>query len=439
MLQLAEAPDCTSTWRVLPDRTCVELSLVGEVLRVLARESQYLPAVAHVEDLVTGSQVDHSDAVGLFNMILLGIQQSGRAEAPKRAEQILRRMIETQAKPNGETLRILVEAKTRFAGPGFLTDVGQTVLDLGRRFVGIPPDGAVLLAVSAAQLRAGDLEAAYRWFVASQLEESRQSLDSKTGSSMELVSQLLRGLAVGGQARQLLRILQKVKEDGGKLPVSASSLAIAGYTSGRSLATCWMEPPADVVRRRGIWASEDNVRVRCAEQWNWKQLDAARHEVHQWHPYLPPDAKIERAWLAPLRALDTNALGLVRDWCGETPAQATARERLGERGNVAVDMRSALCVEPPGARTPSSSSSFFSLTQRSKSRPVALTPEPRTWRSFHADMVKRSYGNSNRFRAPCPEQLRSLGKSFPAQGQGRSRTLWRFFFSAVGACSPEAS
>ena len=40
----------------------------------------------------------------------------------------------------------------------------------------IPPDGAVLLAVSNSHLRAGDLEAAYRWFVASQLEERRRHL-----------------------------------------------------------------------------------------------------------------------------------------------------------------------------------------------------------------------------------------------------------------------
>jgi len=129
--------------------------------------------------------------------------------------------------------------------------------------------------------------------------------------------------------------------------------------------------------------------------------------VHQWHPYLSPDTKVERAWLAPLRSLDVNGLGLVRDWCGETPAQATARERLGDRGPTppVLDMKSALCVEPPGAG-PDATRSFFSVAERSRSRPVARLPNPRTWRIFHADAVKRAYGNANRRRVPSPSHLR---------------------------------
>ncbi|CAE7746565.1 unnamed protein product [Symbiodinium sp. CCMP2592] len=384
-------------------RTVVSVSVREQVLHVLAANSQYLPAAAHVHDLLSDGDVDQKDAVALFNSILLGIYKSGHALTANRADQVLKKMEELGATPNCETLRVLVECKTLYAGPGFLMDVGQTVLNVARRFVGIPPDGGVLLAVSNSHLRAGDLEAAYRWFVASQLEERRRHL----GDALELVSQLARGLAVGGQALRLLRVLKAVKADGGKLPTRAASVALAGYTAGRSLCTCWLEPPADVVRRRGVWASGNKVQVKCAEQWNWQKLEESRHEVHQWHPYLSPDTKVERAWLAPLRSLDVNGLGLVRDWCGETPAQATARERLGDRGPTPplLDMKSALCVEPPGAG-PDASRSFFSVAERSRSRPVARLPNPRTWRIFHADAVKRAYGNANRRRVPSPSHLR---------------------------------
>lgn len=394
-------------WCWSEKRTVVSVSARKQVLHVLAANSQYLPAAAHVHDLLTDGEVDHKDAVALFNSILMGIYHSGHALTANRSDQVLKKMEELGAKPNCETLRVLVECKTLYAGPGFLMDVGQTVLNVARRFVGIPPDGGVLLAVSNSHLRAGDLEAAYRWFVASQLEERRQHLGPADTNALELVSQLARGLAVGGQALRLLRVLQAVKADGGKLPARAASVALAGYTAGRSLCTCWLEPPADVVRRRGVWASGNKVQVKCAEQWNWQKLEESRHEVHQWHPYLSPDTKVERAWLAPLRSLDVNGLGLVRDWCGETPAQATARERLGDRGPTppVLDMKSALCVEPPGAG-PDATRSFFSVAERSRSRPVARLPNPRTWRIFHADAVKRAYGNANRRRVPSPSHLR---------------------------------
>lgn len=393
------------------NRMLVSASVRKRVLRILAVNSQYLPAVVHVHDLLANKEVDHEDAVALFNIILLGIHQSGHALTANRADQVLKKMEESGAKPNCETLRILVECKTLYAGPGFLMDVGQSVLNAARRFVGIPPDGAVLLAVSNSHLRAGDLEAAYRWFVASQLEERRRHLGpeglEEDSDALELMSQLARGLAVGGQALRLLRVLEAVKADKGKLPKGAASVSLAGYTAGRSLCTCWLEPPADVVRRRGVWASGDEVQVKCAEQWNWQKLEESRHEVHQWHPYLSPDTKVERAWLAPLRSLDVNGLGLVRDWCGETPAQATARERLGDRGPTPpiLDMKSALCVEPPGAR-PDATRNRFSVAERSHSRPVARLPNPRTWRVFHADAVKRAYGNANRRRVPSPSHLR---------------------------------
>ena len=399
-----------------PDRISVPVAVAGDVLRVLAVYSQYESAVAHVHGLLSMEEVNDLDAAALFNKILLGIQQAGHPLTANRAEQVLKSMVEAGVEPDCETLRILVECKTLYAGPAFLTDVGQTVLSLARRFVGIPPDGPALLAVSAAHLRAGDLEAAYRWFVASQLEVRKQDLGEP--HALELVSQLARGLAVGGQAIRLLRVLQQVKADGGELPANAMSVSLAGYTAGRSLATCWLEPPADVVRRRGIWASEEKVKVTCAEQWNWKQLEASRHEVYQWYPYLSPDTKLERAWLTPLRALDVGALGLVRDWSGETPAQATARERLGERTEEPMlDMKSALCVEPPGA---ANSGSFFSVAERTKSRPVALVPKPRTWRSVHADTVKRAYGNSQRHRAHSPQHLRLLGWQRSAEMKVRS-------------------
>ena len=102
----------------------VSASVRKQVLRILAVNSQYLPAVVHVHDLLANKEVDHEDAVALFNIILLGIHQSGHALTANRADQVLKKMEESGAKPNCETLRILVECKTLYAGPGFLMDVG---------------------------------------------------------------------------------------------------------------------------------------------------------------------------------------------------------------------------------------------------------------------------------------------------------------------------
>ena len=61
----------------LPGRTVVSVSARKQVLHVLAANSQYLPAAAHVHDLLTDGEVDHKDAVALFNSILMGIYHSG--------------------------------------------------------------------------------------------------------------------------------------------------------------------------------------------------------------------------------------------------------------------------------------------------------------------------------------------------------------------------
>ncbi|CAE8601872.1 unnamed protein product, partial [Polarella glacialis] len=387
--------------------------LHGQILRILGSSIQVDAAVEHVRYLLQEQEIDVSGATRLFNRILSGIVEgSTDPNVVQMTEIVINAMDAAGASRSSETLRLMVEAKVNCASQGFLTEAGQDVLDFARRSG--PPDGCALLAVSAAHLRGGDLDAAYRWFVASQLSKQRQVLNDRPSGegggaaakrAMELVSQLARALAIGGQAQRLLRLLQQVSDDEGSLPPCASSVSLAGYTCGRTLATCWLEPPAEVVRRRAIWSgseSQAGLRVSCAEQFDWNQLETSRHEVYQWSPYLSPDTKPERAWQAPLRLKDPGSLGLARDWMGEGPTAAAARERLGERpwrrsGPAVLDR--ALKLQQPQLSTGTSSSS---------SAAISLVPQPRTWRVHHADIVKRAFLTPARISPPSPAHLRKM-------------------------------
>ncbi|CAE8644750.1 unnamed protein product, partial [Polarella glacialis] len=387
--------------------------LHGQILRILGSSIQVDAAVEHVRYLLQEQEIDVSGATRLFNRILSGIVEgSTDPNVVQMTEIVINAMDAAGASRSSETLRLMVEAKVNCASQGFLTEAGQDVLDFARRSG--PPDGCALLAVSAAHLRGGDLDAAYRWFVASQLSKQRQVLNDRPSGeggeaaakrAMELVSQLARALAIGGQAQRLLRLLQQVSDDEGSLPPCASSVSLAGYTCGRTLATCWLEPPAEVVRRRAIWSgseSQTGLRVSCAEQFDWNQLETSRHEVYQWSPYLSPDTKPERAWQAPLRLKDPGSLGLARDWMGEGPTAAAARERLGERpwrrsGPAVLDR--ALKLQQPQLSTGTSSSS---------SAAISLVPQPRTWRVHHADIVKRAFLTPARISPPSPAHLRKM-------------------------------
>eukprot|EP00931_Biecheleriopsis_adriatica_P102650 TRINITY_DN77594_c0_g1_i1.p1 TRINITY_DN77594_c0_g1~~TRINITY_DN77594_c0_g1_i1.p1 ORF type:complete len:1029 (+),score=253.40 TRINITY_DN77594_c0_g1_i1:31-3117(+) len=382
----------------------------GKVLWILASAGQCGVAVAHVKTLLQTDCIDSDSAARLFNRILAGIVEA-EADAVQSSTLLFSAMVDSGVTPTSETLRLVVEAKASHVSPGFLKEIGESALEFTRRFVGAPPSGPALLAIGAAHLRGGDLDAAYRWFLASQLVEGRQELSGRASGeggqhaaerALELVSQLVRALALGGHVRRMLRVLRRVSADGGVLPPCVASVSLAGYTCGRTLATCWLEPSAEVTRRRALWASsedEDKLRVTCADQWDWPQMETSRHEIYQWSPYLAPDTKPERAWLAPLRLQDRGALGLARDWSGESPAAAAARERLGESPSKRrPDISTALQLEPPH----SSSSSA------SKSVSTALPPKPCTWRAHHADVVKRAFLTPARLSAPSPEHSRRI-------------------------------
>lgn len=376
-----------------------------EILKILGTYGNFQAAADHVRELLEAEDINATEAAELFDGILFGIVQAHHPLSSSRADVLMKEMLDMGLQPTDETMRLIVEAKTLFAAPGFLIDLGQSVLEIIRRCGG---DGTLksstLLAISGAHLRTGDLEAAYRWFLASQLMTDRQTLNDEP--TLDLVSQLARGLAIGGRACQVKRLLQRVKQDGGTLPSKSAAVSLeAGYSCGRSMATCWLEPPAEVLRRRGLWSSSPTTgavggaRVTCAEQWDWQQQETSRQEIYQWYPYLSPETKPERAWMTPLRSIDRGALGLACEWAGQTPAEASARERLQEStGSQAFDLDAALSLEPPR------------LSRRGKvaGSPVVLRPEPQTWRMYHADAVKRAYPTARRSSVASPEELREV-------------------------------
>ncbi|CAJ1406506.1 unnamed protein product [Effrenium voratum] len=333
----------------------------------------------------------------MFNRILSGLVQSKHPLSSERADLIFKEIFALDL-VNDEALRLLVEAKTHMASPNFLIEVSQTLAEAWRCLRG-PPGGQCLLAVSSAMLRGGNLEAAYLWFLASQ--NVRPRLELVAPQDLELVSQLARGLAISGRARELLRLLRRVQQDGGRLPKSTGAMALAGYACGRTLGTVWLEPPASFLRRRATYASSraEGVAVACAEQWEWKRLETSRPEMYQWYPYLSPDCKLERAWLSPLRSFDRAALGLAE----MSPARAAARERLRDAEPPEADLTSALCNEPSQSRRGAGRGHG-----RAKARPVLRAPEASTWRKLHADVVKKAFPTSARYKFRSPEELRQV-------------------------------
>lgn len=386
-------------WR---NEVWLPLSLRGAIMKMLSRYSNWKAASSQVRELLAQEELSFSDATELFNEILSGMIEANHPLTSFRTDVIIKDMLDIDVQPAAGTLRLIVEAKTQYAAPGFLIDLGQSILEIVRRFDTSLTSGT-LLAISGAHLRTGDLDAAYRWFLASQLMEKRQTLDD--APTLDLVSQLARALAIGGRACQLKRLLSLTKEDGGQLPQDVMSVSLSGYSCGRSLATCWFEPPPEVLRRRGIWASTPSTEkqgvteVTCAEQWDWREQETSRHEMYQWYPYLAPDTKLERAWLTPLRSFDRGSLGLSRQWAGQTPAEAAARERLQEAGIQSWDLDSAIALEPPR---------LGGKSRGSHGRPILLRPEPRTWRMHHADAVKKSFATLHRIRAGSPAELRDV-------------------------------
>lgn len=382
----------------------IPISSRVEMLKILGTYGNFQPAANHVRELLEAEDIGATEAAELFDGILFGIVQAHHPLSSSRADVLIKEMLDIGLQPTDETMRLIVEAKTLFAAPGFLIDLGQSVLEVIRR-CDTALKSSSLLAISGAHLRTGDLDAAYRWFLASQLMTDRQTLND--GPTLELVSQLARALAIGGRACQLKRLLERLKEDGGsKLPLNAAAVSLSGYTCGRSMATCWLEPAAEVLRRRGLWSSSPAqrqgagaARVTCSEQWDWQQQETSRQEMYQWYPYMSPETKLERAWMTPLRSIDQGALGLAGQWAGQTPAEASARERLQEStGSQAFDLEAALSLEPP--RRASRGKVLGS--------PVVLRPEPKTWRMYHADAVKRAYPTALRTSVGSPEELREL-------------------------------
>eukprot|EP00971_Amphidinium_carterae_P144750 2868273-Amphidinium_carterae.1 len=101
---------------------------------------------------------------------------------------------------------------------------------------------------------------------------------------------------------------------------------LAGRSVGRTLATVWLEPGEGFLQRRELWSSEPALKVSVAEQFQWEQQDTSRLEVQEWAPYLPPDTKVERAWLTPLCSETASGLlGLLGSWIGESLAAQARR------------------------------------------------------------------------------------------------------------------
>ncbi|CAL1163242.1 unnamed protein product [Cladocopium goreaui] len=265
----------------------IPISSRVEMLKILGTYGNFQPAANHVRELLEAEDIDATEAAELFDGILFGIVQAHHPLSSSRADVLIKEMLDIGLQPTDETMRLIVEAKTLFAAPGFLIDLGQSVLEVIRRCDTVLKSSS-LLAISGAHLRTGDLDAAYRWFLASQLMTDRQTLND--GPTLELVSQLARALAIGGRACQLKRLLERLKEDGrSKLPLNAAAVSLSGYTCGRSMATCWLEPAAEVLRRRGLWSSSPAqrqgagaARVTCSEQWDWQQQETSRQEMYQW-------------------------------------------------------------------------------------------------------------------------------------------------------------
>lgn len=383
---------------VLPD------DVHQSALYVMGKYGQLDFAVSHVRRLIKNMNNSRGAGALYFNVILSGLLQGSCVDAVRLAERVVAAMVEADISPDSETLGLMIDAYVVAGLPGFLTEVGRTLLNFVRQF-GIDVSGTTMLSVSAAHLRSGDLDAAYRWFLASQLSETKPDLGAAASvRTREFVSQFARALAVSGQARRLHRLLNRINNDHGCLPPSVAAVSLAGYTCGRSLATVWLEPPAEVLRRREVWSGNaSTMTVTCAEQSDWPRLDMSRHAVYQWSPYLTPDTKVERAWLMPLGMTEHGALGLVCDWNGEGPAATVARERLSQKPSLQepsagqdVSLARALKMLPPQQPGLSDTLGSFSF------------PELRTWRVHHADVAKRAFLTPARINISSPSHLKDI-------------------------------
>eukprot|EP00929_Paragymnodinium_shiwhaense_P067252 TRINITY_DN33869_c0_g2_i1.p1 TRINITY_DN33869_c0_g2~~TRINITY_DN33869_c0_g2_i1.p1 ORF type:complete len:1014 (+),score=275.87 TRINITY_DN33869_c0_g2_i1:162-3203(+) len=394
------------------------------VLALLARFGQLTAALDLASDL-SRSGVESSQAEGFFNAVLRGRLKAGGRDCAELIRRAQLQMDEAGVPPGSETLALAVYSRTQTGSPSFMADVGRVVLDTVRqhkdafsRSLGTP----AMTAVCDAHLRGGDVDAAYAWFVAGQLDEEREPLAEtmrRDGRVAEVVSSLTRSLALNGQVLRLKRLLEKLEEQGGQLPSSVGAVSLSGHTCGRTLATVWLEPSPEVTRRRALWSDGGGLSVKCAEQFEWSRLDQKRHEVQQWSPYLAPDARLERAWLKPLRADDHGSLGLVRDWLGETPAAMAARERLegsdavSEAELAAVVERSLQVLPPCKAQGPAAPDTATVL-----GRAAYKLPKLRSWRARHCDAVHCAFLSPARFKPPSPEHFRQLMMS-----DGESRRM----------------
>jgi len=415
---LRKAISLFAAWQNSLDDVELPTDVHRGILQVLGIARQLPPAIAHIRTRMEEG-CSHEQAQLFFNSLLEGIVHSGKQDSTNAVGWVAAAMDEAKVEKDSETLALLVEAAMLAGAPSFIKEVGKTVLQFVRTTEGDDEavDGGHALggpgmwAVCAAHMRSGDLDAAYKWVLASQLLRGGDRPNLSEGRGPELLSDLTRALAINGQAKRVLRLLNRAVEDGAKLPSTAASVSISGCTSGRTQATVWLEPPAEFIRRRSLWSSQQgqNPQVKCAEQFDWERQEQMRHENYQWAPYLAPDTKLERAWLAPLRMEDIGFLGLARDWNGETPTQTAARERLGERPQEGQAYAIGAAMERSLRLLPvSQQMEFNAATEKDTTLGIFMMPEPQSWRVYHADAVKRAFLTPKRLMASSPEQFRDV-------------------------------
>eukprot|EP00443_Scrippsiella_acuminata_P089385 CAMPEP_0115384830 /NCGR_PEP_ID=MMETSP0271-20121206/7311_1 /TAXON_ID=71861 /ORGANISM="Scrippsiella trochoidea, Strain CCMP3099" /LENGTH=1227 /DNA_ID=CAMNT_0002808199 /DNA_START=155 /DNA_END=3837 /DNA_ORIENTATION=- len=432
MQTFAVAFDC------LPRLLAISLDLHRGFLQVLGVVRQLKPAFGHIRSLMEEGEVK-DNATSLFNAILQGVVQSGSQDAVSASMMVDGAREQAGVPRDSETLALLCEVHTYRGSHGYIKEIGRLVVDHVRmarggaekderedkaareastmRANGLGSDA--LLAVSMAHLRSGNLELAYRFFIASQLLSDDERTRLHEGRALVLVSEMLRAFALSGQALRMLRLLKRAIKDNAKLPPTASSVSIAGSTSGRTLATVWLEPLPELLRRRSVWSStgrllseapdDSDTKVMCAEQWDWDRQEAFRHEATQWYPYLAPDTKMERAWLWQMRGKDLGSLGLARDWVGESPAATAARERLGEEPKARQDnILPAALKRSLRLLNPAKQATYATETEMDKSFGIYCYPEPRTWRMHHADAVHRCFLSPALFETNNVQQFRQV-------------------------------
>lgn len=393
------------------------LDIVSALHEVFGRYGQWKAGFAHIR-YSRGRGMSDADATHCLNALLTGVLTDATEDNVALAETLLEMAADDAgAKPDGDTLAIMLQGIIECGRPKWIAEVGRMLVFFTQR-CSVMLEPVHMTLVSTAHMMRGDMDAAYLWFLLTQFEtEHTKKLELNDETFSVYISQLVRALALAGQVPRLMRVLTAVREAGGKLPEETTTMSIAGFTAGRTMATVWLEPGAEHVRRRSIWCSDEEAvksargmargtasgfSVRCAQQSDWARLDLRRHERYQWAPYLSPDTKLERAWLSPLRNESTGLLGLMREWVGETPMALAARERLGEgRATEEVMTRAlrwSLALEPPRAEN--------------DSPPMSILPlEERSWRAYHADFVPSIYNIDDMKRVIANDFLGKLKKN----------------------------